>query len=172
MDRRQTETMAENSAAAFLESQGLTVTTPDVAAFRTQVQEKFLASDFAKSWPEGMLDRINATTEQRAQIKQITAAAQVDMKAQHESGKALRQEFVALFSQPTVDARAAEELRQKQMLQRDAASKRMLQMMLDVSAVLSADQRKQIADSMAQRREMMQRHQRERRGIDTPKSGG
>ena len=50
---------AEAEAVAFLESKGLTVTTPDVAAFRTQVQEKFLASDFAKTWPEGMLDRIN-----------------------------------------------------------------------------------------------------------------
>jgi protein CpxP len=119
-----------------------------------------------------MLDRINATTEQRAQIKQITAAAQVDMKAQHESGRALREQFMALFAQPTVDARAAEELRQKQMLQRDAASKRMLQMMLDVSQVLSPDQRKQIADSMAERRNMMQRHQRERQSIDTPKAGG
>ena len=50
---------AEAEAVAFLESQGLTVTTPDVAAFRAQVQEKFLASDFAKTWPEGLLDRIN-----------------------------------------------------------------------------------------------------------------
>jgi TRAP-type C4-dicarboxylate transport system substrate-binding protein len=50
---------AEAEAVAFLESKGLTVTTPDVAAFRTQVQEKFLASDFAKTWPTGLLDRIN-----------------------------------------------------------------------------------------------------------------
>ena len=50
---------AEAEAVAFLESKGLTVTTPDVAAFRAQVQEKFLASDFAKTWPAGLLDRIN-----------------------------------------------------------------------------------------------------------------
>ena len=37
----------------------MTVTTPDVAAFREQVQEKFLDSDFAKTWPAGLLDRIN-----------------------------------------------------------------------------------------------------------------
>jgi tripartite ATP-independent transporter DctP family solute receptor len=51
---------AEKDAVAFLESKGLTVTTPDVDAFRAQVQQKFLDSDFAKSWPEGMLERINA----------------------------------------------------------------------------------------------------------------
>ena len=45
---------------ALLESKGLTVTIPDVDAFRTQVQQKFLESDFAKSWPDGLLDRINA----------------------------------------------------------------------------------------------------------------
>jgi tripartite ATP-independent transporter DctP family solute receptor len=49
----------ENEAVAFFEGQGVRVTTPDVAAFRDQVQKKFLESEFAKSWPEGMLDRIN-----------------------------------------------------------------------------------------------------------------
>jgi len=51
---------AEAEAIAFLESQGMTVTTPDVAAFRAQVQAAFLNSDFAASWPDGLLDRINA----------------------------------------------------------------------------------------------------------------
>ncbi|MGE0119286.1 MAG: TRAP transporter substrate-binding protein DctP [Dongiaceae bacterium] len=49
----------EKDAAAFFEGKGVAVTTPDVAAFRDQVQKKFLESDFAKSWPPGMLDRIN-----------------------------------------------------------------------------------------------------------------
>lgn len=49
----------EKDAAAFFESKGVKVTTPDVAAFRDQVQKKFLESDFAKAWPQGMLDRIN-----------------------------------------------------------------------------------------------------------------
>jgi TRAP-type transport system periplasmic protein len=48
----------EKDAAAFFESKGVTVTTPDVAAFREQVLKKFAESDFAKSWPEGLLDRI------------------------------------------------------------------------------------------------------------------
>lgn len=50
----------EKDAVAFLESQGVTVTTPDVAAFRAKVLEAFENSDFAKSWPPGLLDRIKA----------------------------------------------------------------------------------------------------------------
>jgi TRAP-type C4-dicarboxylate transport system substrate-binding protein len=50
----------ESEAVAFMESKGLTVTTPDVAAFRAQVLDKFTNSDFAKDWPAGMLDRIKA----------------------------------------------------------------------------------------------------------------
>jgi TRAP-type C4-dicarboxylate transport system substrate-binding protein len=49
----------EKDAGAFFESKGVAVTTPDVASFRDQVQKKFLESEFAKSWPEGMIDRIN-----------------------------------------------------------------------------------------------------------------
>ena len=45
----------------FFKQQGLTVTTPDVEAFRRQVQAAYAASDIAKSWPKGMLERINAT---------------------------------------------------------------------------------------------------------------
>jgi TRAP-type C4-dicarboxylate transport system substrate-binding protein len=50
----------EKEAVAFMESKGVKVVTPDVDAFRTAVQKAFLESDFAKSWPAGMLDRINA----------------------------------------------------------------------------------------------------------------
>lgn len=50
----------ENSGKAFFEAHGNTVTTPDVGAFRKQVLDKFLNSDFAKTWPPGLLERINA----------------------------------------------------------------------------------------------------------------
>lgn len=50
----------EAEGKAFFEAHGNTVTVPDVAAFRKQVLDKFLNSDFAKDWPAGLLDRINA----------------------------------------------------------------------------------------------------------------
>lgn len=44
----------------FFKSQGLKVITPDVAAFRKAVQEKYMQSEMAKSWPKGLLEKINA----------------------------------------------------------------------------------------------------------------
>jgi protein CpxP len=117
-----------------------------------------------------MLDRVNATPEQRAQIEQIIKANAGEMRAQREAGRALREQAMTLFAQPTVDANAVEVLRQKQLAMHDAASKRMSTTMLEISRVLTPEQRKQIADTMSQRREMMQRHQQERRSLDAPKS--
>lgn len=111
---------------------------------------------------ERMLDAVNATPEQRAQIKQISDAARADMQAQHEAGRKLHEQSLALFTQPTVDARAAEALRQQMLAQHDQASKRMLQAKLDVSRVLTPEQRKTLADRMVQRRSMMERHRAER----------
>ena len=44
----------------FFKAQGLKVITPDVAAFRKTVQEKYLKSDMAKVLLKGLLERINA----------------------------------------------------------------------------------------------------------------
>ncbi len=50
----------ETEMAAFFKAQGLDVYTPDVAAFRRHVLDVYAKSKFAKDWPPGMLDRINA----------------------------------------------------------------------------------------------------------------
>jgi len=50
----------EGSLTAFLEENGVEVYAPDLAAFRTHVQAQYVGSEFAASWPEGVLDAINA----------------------------------------------------------------------------------------------------------------
>ncbi len=45
----------------FFKQQGLTVTMPDVDAFRKAVQATYSTSDMAKTWPAGLLERINNT---------------------------------------------------------------------------------------------------------------
>jgi tripartite ATP-independent transporter DctP family solute receptor len=50
----------ERELVDFFKAQKLEVYTPDVRAFRDFAQKKYLASDLAKSWPAGMLDKINA----------------------------------------------------------------------------------------------------------------
>jgi len=44
----------------FVKKEGLEVYTPDLKAFREHAQKMYLASDLAKSWPKGMIERINA----------------------------------------------------------------------------------------------------------------
>ncbi|MBO3761551.1 TRAP transporter substrate-binding protein DctP [Ciceribacter sp. L1K22] len=39
---------------------GLQIYEPDIAAFRSFAQEKYLASDLAQSWPEGILEKVAA----------------------------------------------------------------------------------------------------------------
>jgi len=50
----------ETELASFFKQQGLEVYVPDLAAFRANAQKVYLASDEAKAWPKGMLDKINA----------------------------------------------------------------------------------------------------------------
>jgi len=47
-------------ADIFRKQHGLEIYTPDVNAFRTYAQKVYLASDEAKDWPKGMLEKINA----------------------------------------------------------------------------------------------------------------
>ncbi len=102
-----------------------------------------------------MLDGLNATDAQRTQIRQIFQAAADDMKAQREQRRALHERGLQIFSAPTVDAAAAESLRQQMLQLNDQASKRRLQAMLDASQVLTPEQRVKLAERMRQRGEMM-----------------
>ncbi len=45
----------------FFKKEGLQVITPDVEAFRKTVQAAYQKSEFAKTWPAGLLERVNAT---------------------------------------------------------------------------------------------------------------
>ncbi|WP_108485387.1 TRAP transporter substrate-binding protein DctP [Oceaniglobus ichthyenteri] len=50
----------EEELVSFLQDQGMAVYEPDMAAFRNHVQEQYVGSEFAASWPEGVLEQINA----------------------------------------------------------------------------------------------------------------
>ena len=57
---RQAQLAKEAELVAFLTEQGLDVYEPDLAAFRSHVQAQYAGSELAASWPEGVLDKINA----------------------------------------------------------------------------------------------------------------
>lgn len=114
---------------------------------------------------EHMLDAVNATAEQRTQVKAIAERTMSDLKAERDSGKGLREQTMKLFAEPVVDANRAEALRQQMLQQHEQSSRRIMQAMLDISRVLTPEQRKQLADRMAQRGAMMERHHREREAL-------
>lgn len=115
---------------------------------------------------ERMLDSVGATAEQKTQLRQIMDAARSDLKPLREAAQGLHRQMQGLFAQPTVDARAVETLRQQLQANREQASKRMTQAMLDTSRVLTPEQRKQMAERSEQRRGMMQRRRAERQSLD------
>ena len=57
---RQRQLKLEGELAQFFVDQGLKVYEPDVDAFRQRVQKMYLESDLSKSWPEGLVEQINA----------------------------------------------------------------------------------------------------------------
>ena len=107
---------------------------------------------------EHMLESVDATDAQRAQIKQIVQTTTQDMKAQHEAGRKLHEQGLALFAAPVVDANAVEVLRQQMSAQHDQISKRMSQVMLDVSRVLTPEQRAKFVARMQKRQTRMAEH--------------
>ena len=102
-----------------------------------------------------MLDGLNATDAQRVQVKQIAEAAAIDLKAQRDTGRSLRDKGLQAFAAPTIDAAAAESVRLQIIAQQDQASKRVLAAMLDIGKVLSPQQRARIGERMMQRQAMM-----------------
>ena len=57
---RQNQLAQEESLADFVRGEGLKVYEPDVAAFRKRVQDAYANSEYAKTWPPGLLAKINA----------------------------------------------------------------------------------------------------------------
>jgi TRAP-type transport system periplasmic protein len=57
---RQKQLQKEADLVSFLTEQGLQIYEPDTKAFRDHVQAQYVGSQFAESWPEGVLGQINA----------------------------------------------------------------------------------------------------------------
>lgn len=57
---RQKQLKLEGELEAFFKEKGLQVYTPNLDAFRRRAQKAYLESDLSKSWPKGLIDKINA----------------------------------------------------------------------------------------------------------------
>jgi len=104
-----------------------------------------------------MLDDVKATDEQRTKIKQIGEAARKDIQALHEGRSDMREQMLQIMTAPKVDEAAAESARQQMLATHDKVSKRSLQAMLEMSSVLTPEQRAQIAQRLKDRPKMGRR---------------
>ncbi|MCV2367142.1 Spy/CpxP family protein refolding chaperone [Roseateles oligotrophus] len=111
---------------------------------------------------EHMLDMVDASDTQRAQIKQIMAAARQDLKSQRAGGRNLHEQSMSLLTAANIDASAIEALRQQMSAQHEEASKRMSQAMVDAARVLTPEQRAKLAERMKKMQARMQEHMSER----------
>ena len=57
---RQNQLAKEEDLVSFLRESGLEIYEPDLKAFREHVQAQYQGTEFSASWPEGVLDKINA----------------------------------------------------------------------------------------------------------------
>ena len=102
--------------------------------------------DFGVRW---VLERIDATDEQKKQISAIFQQAAADLKSIHEDQieqrEAMHEAMVAL------DKAKVETLRQASITRADQASKRITDAFLDAGALLSPEQRQELAEEMESR---------------------
>lgn len=118
-----------------------------------------------------LLRDLNATEQQRTQIRQIAQSAANDLKGNREAGRQLHEQMRSLLAQPDIDAAAVESLRQQSIARMDAASRRQTQAMVDMARVLTPEQRARIAERMAERQRRFEQRmqQREQGRPDAPR---
>jgi len=109
-----------------------------------------------------LLKDAGVTDAQQAQIKQIFEAARNDLKSQRDTERQLHDRMQALFTAPTVDANAVEQVRQQMHAAHDVESKRITLAMIDASRVLTPEQRAKIAQLKTQQREKMKERMKDR----------
>ncbi|WP_082938512.1 Spy/CpxP family protein refolding chaperone [Mitsuaria sp. 7] len=109
-----------------------------------------------------LLKDAGVTDAQQAQIKQIFEAARTDLKPQRDTERQLHERMQALFTAPTVDANAVEQVRQQMHAAHDVESKRITLAMIDASRVLSPEQRAKIAQLKNQQRDKMKERMKDR----------
>ena len=98
-----------------------------------------------------VLDEANATPEQKAQIKDIVAAATKDLEALHQQHGGAHQQLHEIFTAPTIDRARLETLRAEHIQALDAASKRCATALADAAEVLTPEQRKTLGEKMARK---------------------
>ncbi len=98
-----------------------------------------------------LLDRLDATPEQRARIKPMVDAAFKDLMPLRDLRHTLREDAVKILTAETVDRNALEALRARQLERVGEASKRLTTALADIAGELNVSQKSRIAQFAASR---------------------
>ncbi len=95
-----------------------------------------------------MFERIKATPEQREKILGIMKNSKGDLRAQHEARLANRKAMSEALAAASLDRTAIEKLRQAQLAQAEAQSKKRTDTMVAIAEILTPEQRQEMAKMM------------------------
>jgi protein CpxP len=98
------------------------------------------------STTDWVLGRVDATPEQREQVKAVVAAVQQDLAPLRDQHRQHRDAFLTALAQPSVDADALDRLRRAELDLADQASSRIVAGVSEVSAILTPEQRTRLLE--------------------------
>ena len=98
---------------------------------------------------EKILDRVNATPAQRAQIRAAWDGLRPQIKGLRQQHHAVRKQMLAALTSPTINTSEVERLRQQATGLHDKMSALVTQGMVATAQVLTPEQRKQAQEELA-----------------------
>jgi Spy/CpxP family protein refolding chaperone len=96
-----------------------------------------------------ILSRVDASEEQKAKVNVIAKSAVTDLSALGIAPWETRSKFLALVRADKIEPESFEALRAEQTAKWDAASKRIVQALVEAAQVLTPEQRRQLTERMA-----------------------
>jgi periplasmic protein CpxP/Spy len=102
--------------------------------------------EFATDW---ILSRIDASDEQRQQVKAIVQATVQDLAPMREQHHQNKQTMLQALTQPSIDRAVLGDIRQAELQLAETASERMVAALADVAEVLTPEQRTRLAEFMS-----------------------